>query len=136
MPGLQGAGWGAGAAETNVHRSRRPLSTCKGKCIPARTHTLKLKGLRVSGATGLNMHLSVGSILLEDLQKCFLFLFLFCFVLFCLFAISWADPVAYGGSQARGTIGAVGAGLCQSHSNTGSEPRLRPTPQLMATLDR
>ena len=29
---------------------------------------------------------------------------LFCFVLFCfgLFAISWATPTAYGGSQARG----------------------------------
>ena len=26
---------------------------------------------------------------------------------FCLFAISWATPTAYGGSQARGLIGAV-----------------------------
>ena len=33
-------------------------------------------------------------------------------------------PVAYGGSQARGRIGAVAAGLRQSHSNAGSEPRL------------
>ena len=32
--------------------------------------------------------------------------FVFCF-LFCLFAISWATPPAYGGSQARGLIGAV-----------------------------
>uniref|UniRef100_A0A8D1PF60 RRM domain-containing protein n=1 Tax=Sus scrofa TaxID=9823 RepID=A0A8D1PF60_PIG len=62
--------------------------------------------------------------------------FFFCFVLFsCLFAISWAAPGAYGGSQARGPIGAVAAGLCQSHSNTGSEPRLQPTPQLTATPD-
>ena len=51
-------------------------------------------------------------------------------------AISWAAPVAYGGSQARGLIGAVAAGLRQSHSNVGSEPRLRPTPQLTATPDR
>ena len=50
--------------------------------------------------------------------------------------ISWAAPTAYGGSQARGQIGAVGTGLRQSHSNSGSEPRLRPTPQLMATPDR
>ena len=43
--------------------------------------------------------------------------------------------MAYGGSQARGLIGAVAASLRQSHSNVGSEPRLRPTPQLTATLD-
>ena len=55
--------------------------------------------------------------------------------LFCLFAISWAAPMAYGGSQARDLIGAVAASLHQSHSNTGSELRLQPTPQLMATLD-
>ena len=43
--------------------------------------------------------------------------------------------MAYGCSQARGLIGAVAAGLCHSHSNTGSEPCLRPTPQLIAMLD-
>jgi len=51
-------------------------------------------------------------------------------------AISWAAPAAYGGSQARGGIGAVATGLRQSHSNSGSEPHLQPTPQLMATPDR
>ena len=49
-------------------------------------------------------------------------------------AISWAAPAAYGGSQARGRIRAVAAGLHQSHSNTRSEPCLQPTPQLTATL--
>ena len=43
--------------------------------------------------------------------------------------------MAYGGSRARGLIGATADGLCHSHSNAGSEPRLRPTPQLMATPD-
>jgi len=59
------------------------------------------------------------------------------FILFYFgpFAISWAAPAAYGGSQARGRIGAVVTGLRQSHSNAGSEPRLRPTPQLTATPD-
>ena len=52
------------------------------------------------------------------------------------FAISWAAPAAYGGSQARGWIGAVATGLRQSHSNAGSEPHLQPTPQLTATQDR
>ena len=50
-------------------------------------------------------------------------------------AISWAALAAYGGSQARGPIGAVATGLRQSHSNAGSEPRLQPTPQLTATPD-
>ena len=61
--------------------------------------------------------------------------FFFFFFFFCLFAVSWAAPAAYGGSQARGQIGDVASGLCQSHSNAGSEPRLQPTPQLTATLD-
>ena len=43
--------------------------------------------------------------------------------------------MAYGGSQARGLIGAVAAGLHQSHSNARSELHLQPTPQLMATPD-
>ena len=52
---------------------------------------------------------------------------------FVFFAFSRAAPTAHGGSQARGLIGAVAIGLRQSHSNTRSEPRLRPTPQLTAT---
>ena len=62
-------------------------------------------------------------------------LLLFVFVFLSFFAISWAAPAAYGGSQARGGIGAVATGLRQSHSNSGSKPGLQPTPQLMATLD-
>ena len=54
----------------------------------------------------------------------------FFFGLLCLFR---ATPTAYGGSQARGLIGAVAASLRQSQSNAGSEPRLRPTPQHTAT---
>ena len=66
----------------------------------------------------------------------YLFYFIILFYLFfCLFAISWATLVAYGGSQARGLIGAVAAGPHQSHSNAGSEPHLQPTPQLMAMPD-
>ena len=43
--------------------------------------------------------------------------------------------MAYGGSQARGPIGAVATSLHQSHSNARSETRLQPTPQLMAIPD-
>ena len=63
------------------------------------------------------------------------YLFLFLFLFFCLFAFSRAAGMAYGGSQARGRIGAVAASLHQNHSNVGSEPRLQPTPQLTATRD-
>ena len=43
------------------------------------------------------------------------------------FCLVRATPEAYGGSQARGLMGAVAPGLCHSHSNTGSEPCLWPT---------
>ena len=59
------------------------------------------------------------------------YVFFFFFFFFCL---SRAAPAPCGGSQARGCIGAVAAGLyhSHSHSNATSEPRLQPTPQLMA----
>ena len=50
-----------------------------------------------------------------------LILFLF---LFCLFVFSRAAPAAHGGSQARGLIRAVAAGLHHSQSNTRSKPHL------------
>ena len=43
-----------------------------------------------------------------------LYLFIF------YFAFSRAAPAAYGGSQAKGLIRAVAAGLCHSHSNARS----------------
>ena len=45
----------------------------------------------------------------------------FFFFVFCLFR---AAPAAYAGSQARGPIGAVAAGLLHSHSNAESELQL------------
>ena len=56
-------------------------------------------------------------------------------VFVCLFWLFRATPVACGDSQARGLIGAASASLCHSHSHARSKPCLRPTPQLMATLD-
>ena len=43
--------------------------------------------------------------------------------------------MAYGGSQARGQIRTVVAGLHHSKSNEGSKPHLRTTPQLTAPPD-
>ena len=59
----------------------------------------------------------------------FFFVCLFFFVFF-----SRAPPTAYGGSQARGLIGAIAAGLCQSHSNMESKLHVWPTPQVTAML--
>ena len=44
-------------------------------------------------------------------------------------------PMPYGGSQARGPVGAAAAGLYHGHNNARSKPCLRPTPQLMAMPD-
>ena len=55
--------------------------------------------------------------------------------IFCLFLFFRAAATAYGGSQARGRIGATAASPRHSHSNSGFEPHLRPTPQLKATPD-
>ena len=52
------------------------------------------------------------------------------FIFFCLLR---AVPTPYGGSQAKVRIGATAAGLCHSYSDSGSEPCLRPTPQLIGT---
>ena len=43
---------------------------------------------------------------------------------FFSFMLLRAAFAAYGGSQARGQVGATAAGLCHSHSNARSEPRL------------
>ena len=63
------------------------------------------------------------------------FILFFCFVFIFFFFFLRAAPAAYGGSQARGQIGAIAVGLCQSHSKARSELHLQPTPQLMATMD-
>ena len=61
---------------------------------------------------------------------------LFYICLFLSFLLFFrAIPTAYGGSQARGLIRAVAAGLHDSHSKVGSEPHLQPIPQLMAMPD-
>ena len=60
----------------------------------------------------------------------------FFFLFFFLWLLSFrAASAACGGSQARGPIRAVAAGLHHSHSNARSELHLRPTPQFMATPD-
>ena len=57
--------------------------------------------------------------------------------LFSSFGLFRATPIAYGGSQARGRIGAAAACLhhSHSHSHARSELYLQPAPQLTATLD-
>ena len=52
-----------------------------------------------------------------------------------IFLLFRATPMVYGGSQARGPIGATAASLYLSSSNVRSELCLQPTPQLMAMTD-
>ena len=47
---------------------------------------------------------------------------------FFFFFFLRSTPLPYGGSHARGWIGAAAAGLPHNHSNTGSELCLQPTP--------
>ena len=58
-----------------------------------------------------------------------MYLFIYLFIYFR------ATLLAYGGSQARGQIGATAARLPDTHNNEGSEPHLGPTLQLMAMPD-
>ena len=83
-------------------------------------------------ATWLNLLISSSSFWAESLGFSYVFIYLF---IFCLFAFSRAAATDYGGSQARSPIGAAAAGLRNSHSNAGAEPRLQPTPQLTAMPD-
>ena len=54
------------------------------------------------------------------------------FLAFFFLAVFRAAPAAYGGSRARGLVGAVAAGLHHSHSNARSEPSLQTAPELKA----
>ena len=58
------------------------------------------------------------------------FIVIVSFFFFFLFLFT-AAPEICGNSQARGQIGAIATGLHHSRSNTGPEPHLRPTPELI-----
>ena len=62
----------------------------------------------------------------------FMFYFIYLFTYFLLFR---ATPTTYRSSQTGGQIGSTVAGLSYSHSNMGSKPHLRPTPQLTVMPD-
>ena len=68
----------------------------------------------------------------KAISACFVNKF-FSFV--CLFWLFSTTLAAYGGSHVRGQNGATAAGLHLHHSHVGSEPRLQPTPQLLARPD-
>ena len=69
-------------------------------------------------------------------RKCSVDIYQFDKVFIFIFLLFRATPAAYRGFQAKGQVRAIAAGLHHSHSNSGSKPRLRPTPQLTATPDR
>ena len=51
------------------------------------------------------------------------------------FFLFTAAPASYESPQTRGHIRAATSVLCHSHSKTGSQPHLGPTPQLVAMQD-
>ena len=68
-------------------------------------------------------HFSIGLLvfLLLSCISCVCILF-YLFLCVCVFLPFLGPlPAAYGGSQARGPVGAVATSLCHSQSNTGSE---------------
>ena len=86
------------------------------------------KPIQVLGILFVNYR-EVGPFVLGQLVLAGLSFLSFFFFLFI------ATPTAYGGSQARGGIGAIAAGLHLNLSDSESQPSLRPTPQFMATPD-
>ena len=84
-------------------------------------------GARASPSTvvlkGWGRRYKVGK--LDGTILAFIYLFIYLLSFFC----------GIRSPQARGRIGSVAAGLHRRHSNVGSEPWLRPTPQLTATSD-
>ena len=125
----------AGAAETNKGTQKRCHKPLDPETLHPCVHLIHFREFTESTYVSLGLlGVFISPAHQFQLVWCF-YLFIYLFI-YCLFAISWASPEAYGGSQARGQIGAVATGLCQSHSNAGSEPRLWPTLQLTATPDR
>ena len=91
------------------------------------THIPQQQLSHCSDSTGSLTHCTA-----RELCSRFLIYILFIFIYFLLFI---ATPAAFGGSQARGQIGAAAGALHHSHSNARSELHLGPTPQFTTMLD-
>ena len=99
---------------------------CRSVLIPSDQRADFASNITKNTECFLSVHSVLGSLLsalctLAHLICKTLFFVLFCFVLLAFFR---AAPPAYGGSQAKGLIGAVATCLHHSHSNARSEPRL------------
>ena len=105
------------------------LQTRLGSCISVAVASGYSSNLTPS--LGISISRRCGPQKREEKKKRMMLALGFCFC-FCLFMATLA---AYGGSQARGQIGAVAAGLHHSHTNVRSELHLQPTSQLTAMLD-
>ena len=90
---------------------------CMHVCTHIIIHTHRVSCLYVSYCSFFKPHWSI---------------MLYIFFFWSFFRVA---PMAHGGSQARGRIRVVAAGLRQSYSNARSEPCLRPTPQQRQILN-
>ena len=119
-------------AYTTAIATPDPSCICD-QCYSSQQHWI-LNPLSEAGIEPASLWLLVRSVSTEprwELPRLILFIYLFIY----LFILCRAASGAYGGSQAKGLIRAAAAGLHHSHSNLGSQPHLRPTPQLMAIPD-
>ena len=99
-------------------------------CIKHSENNPDIASPKLSHIPGSMHYFNTGKEKVTSTMSILSFLFFFFFLL--LFR---AAPTAYGGSQARAPIGATAVSLHHSHSDSGSESHLCPTPQLMATPD-
>ena len=77
--------------------------------------------------------MNINDICMSSFEKCLFKSFAHFFKKIYLFFVFFSTvTMAYGGSLARGQIGAVAPGLHHSHSSVGSEPHLQHTLQLTA----
>ena len=100
---------------------------CESSLARDLTHIPQQQLSHCSDSTGSLTHCTA-----RELCSRFLIYILFIFIYFLLFI---ATPAAFGGSQARGQIGAAAGALHHSHSNARSELHLGPTPQFTTMLD-
>ena len=73
----------------------------------------------------------MGSLYTLQWQNFLIFTFIYLFI----YLFFRATSEVYGSSQAKSRIVATAASLYHNQSNSGSEPHLRSTPQLMAIPD-
>ena len=112
-------------ASQNPSRSQLVLTICPRDRPPRYPEQICMKKGSWIGDNEKNQHTFIWKCFISSRHSDILKWGLIYVYVFCLFKTA---PATYGGSQARGLIGASSASLHHSHSNIRSELRQRPTP--------